>query len=86
MGCCQSNCMRDCKPDIEIRMHSRQKSFGEVLLARPENNKSAAPSIFIKNYVDQIPDLAKMVPKDKSPSYVTGQTDDSFKVFNFKKL
>lgn len=80
MGCCQTNCMRDCKPDVEIRMHSRQKSYGEVLLARPEN-KNATPSIFIKNYVDQIPDLAKMAPKDKNPSVLTGPTnDDSFKV------
>jgi len=62
--------MRDCKPDVEIRLHSRQKSVGEILLMRPEHKQEKA-KIEMKDYVEKLPDLAKINKQKKEISFTT---------------
>jgi hypothetical protein len=72
--------MRDCKPEVEARGHSRHKSYGEMLLARP-NTTPNNPSIYMKEVVDRMPDFDKLNANQKKESILTGPTaDDSFKV------
>ncbi len=58
MGCVNSTCMMPPKNEVEIDINSAD-GVSNIVLLRPEPKKDN-PSIYIKDYVDQIPDLAKL--------------------------
>ena len=57
MGCENSTCMLP-KNEVEIDIDDKE-ALSKIVILRPES-KIDNPSIYIKDYVDQIPDLAKL--------------------------
>lgn len=58
MGCFQSNCCKDQKPEADIDVPNNPDN-GLVFLKRP-SNRNQRSIIFVKDYQDQASEIAKI--------------------------
>jgi hypothetical protein len=73
MGCFQSNnCLNQGRADGEVNIENKDPKGG-ALFRRPQNKKEEAP-IYIRDYLEQAPDLGKINDMRGSNTTEPGRT------------